>query len=362
MDPSMRSRMLRCELGRVVLGILAENLPDELFQWNSEGEFIEFRGREDCARTLQDAEHDAYWNTHEGLASEVEFNSRLVHVVGELTRAYQQLDLALLQNRFERMLWVDSELDSENMISAYETLLVLGSLPVAHLCSDYFLFDPGYMVADACMQVLNAKRDRRAAIGAQPRPDSEAWYRVYEILAVLKWKGSEADADRLLTIEDLVSGYLNVENRCLDYVASHPVPDSERHTKVKNDLGWVLLQVTKAAMRTRPELGRELVAHFNSIHGPILELEVGHFMRYASTQRVDPWYWDFELFKACTGGPVSDDEATLCYQWRLDAMRRHERKDDILRSFRLGAKNELEIWTTYSQSEPTQGKEARRAS
>lgn len=362
-DPGLRSRMARFELGRIVLDVLAEALPDELFRWTKDGDFVDLSPSQQLDSRLRTAEHEAFWSTHEGLASEVEFHNRLNFVIGELTRAYQQLDLATLQSRIERLLWLEPVLDNEGMISVYETAYVLGCLPVAHLCSDYFMFDPGYMIIEASIEVLEAKRARRAAIGAQARPDSEAWYRVFEILAVHKWKGHDNDRNRLQSVETLVTSFLEVEKRCLDYVASHPVPDAERHSKVKNDLGWVLLQVVKAALRHSHELGRELVSHFNTVHGQILELEVGHFMRFASTQRVDPWYWDFELFKACTYGPVSDDEANLCYQWRLDSMRRNERRDEVLRSFRLGAKNELEIWTSQVQpDEPLPSKEAKRAS
>jgi hypothetical protein len=362
-DPGLRSRMARFELGRVILEVLAEALPDELFRWTKDGDYRESGPSMAGDAMLREAEHEAFWTTHEGLASEVEFHNRLNFVVAELTKAYQQLDLATLQNRIERLLWLESVLDSEGMISVYETTYVLGCLPVAHLCSDYFMFDPGYMIIEGCIEVPEAKRARRAATGAPARPDSEAWYRIYEILAVHKWKGPESERNRLMSVEELTASFLSVEKRCLDYVASHPVPDLERHERVKNHLGWALLQVVKAAFRSSAELGRELVAHFNMVHGPILELEVGHFMRFASTQRVHPWYWDFELFKACTTGPVSDDEANLCYQWRLDAMRRKERQDELLRSFRLGAKNELEIWTT--QVQPTTQltlMEAKRAS
>jgi hypothetical protein len=360
-DPGLRSRLRRFELGRIVLEVLAEALPDELFRWTKDGEFVDLSSDEPADPAAREAEHEKFWTTHEGLASEVEFHNRLNYVVGELTRAYQQLDLAVLQNRVQRLLWLEQVLDTESMVAVYETAYVLGCLPVAHLCSDYFMFEPGYMIVQSCMDVLHAKRDRRAGTGAPPRPDSEAWYRVHEILAVLKWKGPEADRDRLLTVEELVESYLGVERRCLDFIASHPVPDHERHQKVKNDLGWCLLQVIKAAMRFQPQQARELIAHFNAIHGPVLEAQPGHFLRFASTQRVDPWYWDFELFKACTSGPVSDDEANLCYQWRLDAMRRQERQDDVLRSFRLGAKNELEIWISQVRQDALPV-EVRRAS
>lgn len=351
-DPGMRSRMARFELGRVVLDILAETLPDELFRWTEDGDFVDFSSGRTQMSAMPAAEHEAYWTTHEGLASEVEFNSRLVHVVGELTRAYQQLDLATLQNRIERLLWLEPVLDSEGMIAVYETAYVMGCLPVAHLCSDYFMFDPGYMIIESCIEVLEAKRERRARTGAPARPDSEAWCRIYEILAVQKWKGPESERKRLMSIEELTSRFLAVEKRCLDYVANHPVADARKHERVKYQLGWALLQVVKAAFRVSQDLGRELVAHFNMVHGSILELEPGHFLRFASTQRVDPWYWDFELFKASTSGPVSDDEANLCYQWRLDAMRRKERQDELLRGFRLGAKNELEIWTSGMPQTP----------
>jgi hypothetical protein len=362
-DPGVRARMARFELGRVVMDVLAEALPNELFHWTKDGEYVDFSSTVDFKNNeAQEAEHEVFWSSHEGLTSEVEFHNRLKFVALELARSYNQLDLAAAQNWLERLLWLEPVIDNESMLSLYESLFVLGSLPVANLCSDYFIFDPGYMIVEASVEVLNAKRKRRAALDAVPKPDSEAWYRIYETLAVLKWKGTDADKNRIMGIDELVSSYLAVEKRCLDYLASHPAPDPAKNDKVRTELGWVLLQILKASMRHLPHISKELISHFNSIHGSVLEHEPGHFLRYASTQRVDPWYWDFELFKMCTESPVTDDEASLCYQWGVDAMRRRERHDENLRSFRLGAKNQLEILVSSPRTDAAIRKEVVRAS
>jgi hypothetical protein len=362
-DPGVRSQMARFELGRVVMDVLAESLPNELFNWTKDGEYVDFSSNEPhLSSEERELENEAFWTSHDGLTSEVIFHDRLKFLAAELARAYNQLDLGHVQKLIERMLWLEPVMDNENMLALYETLYVLDCLPVANLCSDYFIFDPGYMIVEASMEVLNAKRARRAAAGAFARPDSEAWYRVYEMLAILKWRGPEADKNRLMSVENLVDSYLSVERRCLDYLASHPAPDQVRNDKVRHELGWCLLQVTKAAMRHQPQLTKELIGHFNSLHGPILEREPGHFLRFASTQRIDPWYWDFELFKMCLERPVTDDEASLCYQWGVDAMRQKVRQDENLRSFRLGAKNQLEILVSTLRQDSPAHREVSRAS
>ena len=55
-----------------------------------------------------------------------------------------------------------------------------------------------------------------------------------------------------------------------------------------------------------------------------------------------PWYWDHELFKWCILGPGTEDEASLCHQWRLDSARAKSEQEMNLESYRDCTGKELD--------------------
>jgi hypothetical protein len=285
---------------------------------------------------------EEYWLSNEGLTSERQFHNKLMFLVNAIQFSYERNDIDGICDAVRRMLWVREQVMQEPFLSSYVTGLVLSLLSVGHACSDSYQVEDGYRIANQCAILLTAKRLYRAAAQLPARPDSECYYRLYELVAELKWKGGEELLGAFSTPDELISEYKVVEQRCLDYLRQTPSNDQTRNTRVKEALGWCRLQMAKMAIRWCPEYCAELIEDFNKIHGTRLTAEPGAFMTGQCTDAKNPWFWDLELFKWCTLGPATPDEAFMCHQWRLDAMRsaRHERHG--LEAYELATVRELQ--------------------
>lgn len=284
-----------------------------------------------------------YWVSSEGLTSELRFHGRLYCLVNSIASAYRTGNFEELAASMRRLLWVDDYVMGEPYQSIYESGLVNAFLYVGHLCADRLLLDAGYRVVQRCQEMLTAKRERRSELGMTPRPDSECWYRSWGLLAELKWKGPAQLRDRLITPDNLVAEFNAVEQRCLDYLRQNPSQDAGRDDRVKAGLGWYGLQVVKMVITWCPQLRDEMVERFNAVHGDILKCETGHFTSHRPAQSTSPWYWDLELFKWCTCGPGSADEAALCHQWRIDSARNQGLQSEALQAYRNASSRELEF-------------------
>ncbi|GEM_PF-3249346 len=337
----IRARSARTSLITEALAVLGR-LQDVLSEGTPEGCSIGTVMGTDSASSPLSLTDEEYWLSNEGLSCERQFHSKLCYLVRMLAAAYHQSDIDGMCDAVRRLLWVDERIAEEPFQSIYVTGLVLGLLSVARACSDHYMIADGYAMAENCALLLEAKRDRRAALGLSPRPDSECWYTLYGLVAELKWKGTESDRARTLAPEQIIGEFQTVEKRCLDYLAANPSADPSRNNRVKRNLAWNRLQLIKMAFRWLPGEVKGLISRFNEIHDTGLSPEVGHFQRPQPGHRDDPWYWDLELFKWCVHGPASVDEALLCHQWRLDAMRSRRNPDGSLAAYERSTVREVE--------------------
>jgi hypothetical protein len=285
---------------------------------------------------------EEYWLSNEGLTSERQFQNKLMFLVNAIQFSYEHNDVDGICDAVRRMLWVRDRVMQEPFLSSYVTGLVLSLLLVGHACSDSYQIEDGYRVANQCAILLTAKRLYRIAAVLPARPDSECYYRLYELVAELKWKGGEEWLEAFSTPAQLIAEYKLVEQRCLEYLRQTPSNDQTRNTRVKEALGWCRLQMAKMAMRWCPESCDELIDGLNKIHGTKFTAEPGAFMTGQCTDAKNPWFWDLELFKWCVLGPASPDEAFMCHQWRLDAMRTNRRERKGLEAYELATVRELQ--------------------
>jgi len=299
-------------------------------------------GIDDCPYTKMEQCDEEYWLANEGLTSERQFHSKLYYLVSQLGSAYSQDDLAGVNHVLRSIVWVNKLVEEEPLQSVYTTGLILGMLNLARYLSDHFEIQSGYRVLQHCALLLEAKRERRKALGLAFRPDSECWYRLYEILAELKWKGPEHMRDLLMTPAMLIEDFRVVEQRCFDYLDRNPSSDTTRNQRVTEALLWCRLQIIKMAVRLEPGQIDALINEFNDRHGALLSTQPGEFMSAAQVDRSQAWYWDFELFKWCTLGEATEEEAMMCHQWRLDAMRSHYSTKCCLKTYERATKRELE--------------------
>lgn len=337
----IRARSARTSLITETLMVLGR-LQDVLAEATPEGCSVGTITGTDSASSPLSQTDEEYWQGNEGLTCERQFHTKLYYLVNMLGAAYQQSDIDGMCDAVRRMLWVDERVVDEPLQSIYVTGLVLGLLNVAHACSDHYMIADGYVIAEHCAELLKAKRERRAAAGLFQKPDSECWYTLYGLVAELKWKGIENDRARLLSPEQIIAEFESVEKRSLDYLAANPSADPSRNKRIKRNLAWNRLQLIKMAFRWLPEKVDPLISRFNEIHNSGLSPEVGHFQRPQPGHRDDPWYWDLELFKWCAKGPASVDEALLCHQWRLDAMRSRRTPDGSLAAYERSTVREVE--------------------
>jgi hypothetical protein len=262
-----------------------------------------------------------YWLAHEGLSSEAYFRERLFALVNDTNAAFNAGDIARIEDNLRRIAWVEPLVQAEPLLSFYETGLVQATLPLAFSALYAMEFDTAYELAARCREVLIGKRNRRREMGLGYRADSECWYRVYNILAELKWKGPDEWRNRVVSPENLVCDYLKIERRCLQYLDGLPLKDRTLNKIVFHGLGTCGMQVIKMATRWCPQHVGVLIEDFNKTHGDLLTKQPGHFLDFTPTDPRNPWYWEFELYKWCAMGPATPDEATLCHQWRMDSAR-----------------------------------------
>lgn len=292
-------------------------------------------------RKGEERDHKSYWFSNEGLTSELRFHSKVYFLASSVAAGYRKNDLEGMGNAINRLLWVEDHIHVEPFLSIYDSGLVSSLLYIVHACADRYQLEEGYTIAKGCRATLVSKRRRRSELGLPFRADSECWYRFFEAVAELKWKGNKLQRNHLMAPEELIEEYLEVETRCLKNLANSPSKDLKRNARHLSDLGWCLLQIIKMAIRWCPDQHAYLVQRFNNNHGNILALKTGQFIAGKPVSPDNPWYWDHELFKWCILGPATEDEASLCHQWRLDAMRADGTKEVSLEAYRYGTGNEL---------------------
>src|SRR5205823_4755673 len=120
-------------------------------------------------------------------------------------------DMARIERDLRRLAWVEPHVQHEPLLSYYESALANSSVAVAFWASGVFELDRGFSVAQRCYNVLIGKRNRRKAMNLPARPDSEAWSRLYTVLAELKWKGGNEQRNLVTSPDNLVCDYLKVE-------------------------------------------------------------------------------------------------------------------------------------------------------
>lgn len=284
---------------------------------------------------------EQYWVSNEGLSSERQFHNKLYYQVKLLAAAYQQNELISVPDILNRLIWPNEHVTEEPFLSIYATGMVLGMINMAHACVIRSQYEQAYRLAEYAAMILDDKRTRRISWGLAPRPDSECWYRLYELVAELKWKQRDKNIERVFAPADLILEYEIVEQRCMAYMEHHPSPDPSRDARIREALAWVLLQIIKMASVHAKAMADQLIDRFNQLHGKHLYAETGYFQDNIPADSASPWFWDFELFKWCVLGPASEDEACLCHQWRLDSLRRQLPPEANLTEFQLGAEREL---------------------
>lgn len=290
-----------------------------------------------------------YWLSYEGLSSEAYFRQRLFALVNDSQVAFNAGDLNRIEDNLKRIAWVEPLVQAEPLLSFYETGLVMAIWPLAKMAVDRLNFDEAYQLAERCREVLIGKRNRRREMGLGYRPDSECWFRLYTLLAELKWKGPESDRNRVVSPENLVCDYLKIERRCIQYLDGLPLKDEKVNRNVYYGLGECGVQVIKMATRWCPQHVNVLIEDFNRTHGDLLARQPGHFLDSTPKDPRNPWYWDFELYKWCAMGPATPDEATLCHQWRVDSARASLDLGDLTGVF-AAMNKELEFLLTPNSS------------
>ena len=163
-------------------------------------------------------EYEQYWTSDEGLTSELRFHNKLYYLVNTIIASYHHNDLNAAAKDISRLLWADDYIESEPLLSIYESGLVTVFLYIIHACANRYKFEEGYAISERSRNLLLAKRERRRELNLPFRPDSECWYRLFDAVAALKWRGSAKWRNHLYTPEELIDNYLPVEQRCLDYI------------------------------------------------------------------------------------------------------------------------------------------------
>jgi hypothetical protein len=293
------------------------------------------------AANLHGQSEEEYWCANEGLTSERRFHERIIYVVKLIRAAYTQNDPDGMSDALRRLFWVDNYIKLEPFASEYDSGLTLGLLHLGTACADRYMIGDGYNIGECCVSFLESKRERRADLELPPRPDSECWYRLYALLAALKWKGPAEELNRLMTPTELIMEFDRVEQRCLDYLERTPSSDLRRNASVRESLAWCRMEIIKMAMLWCHELTEHTIFRFNQVHSTNLTSEPGLFMRQSPSGKEDPWYWDLELFKWCTCGPASLEEALICHHWRLVATRARLPRGSNIEAYELATSSEL---------------------
>ncbi|MCH7472802.1 hypothetical protein IIA79_07620 [bacterium] len=305
-------------------------------------EIIEAAGVRGRSRTTEQ-DSQRFWFDDDGLDSELRFHHKLSYVEGAISSAYDSGDLKRIEDCFRRLFWIHPWVESEPILSHYETFIVLAALRLGQFFADRFVFNGAYRICESSRKLLLAKHKRRLEEGLPPRPDSECWYRLYTVLSELKWKGERSARDRMMAPERIIGDYLTVEEQLLHNLKLHPSKAPTRDNRMKEALGWCGLSVIKMTMRWCIELATGLIEHFNQVHGPILNKRIGHFQIFKPDEHPSPWYWDFELYKWCMIGYGTEDEALLCHQWRLESRRAEGFSEESLKAFKTATDYELQF-------------------
>lgn len=284
-----------------------------------------------------------FWTGNEGLSSELRFQNRLALSAAEVHFAYKNNQIADMRSAFQRLIWPIEHLIEEPLLSIFDSAITQSAFYASQALSDRFLLDACYLVCENSCDVLTDKRVRRNLLSLPYRPDSESWLRLFISLASLKWKGTDKQRDLVFSVEDIVSAYCRTASTMLINLEQIPSQQRDRNRLAQELIGWCGLEVLKMCLRWSPLNTNDLITYLNTILGEIFSPQPGHFMRGRFPREHAKLYWDFELFKWCVTGPGTQDEALLCYQWRLDSVRAGNTDNEEYSAFILGAQRELEF-------------------
>lgn len=274
---------------------------------------------------LEDSEYDAYVNA----------------LKENIYIAYDANDLERMSVEYGLLEVAGSQATSEPRRSRYDTLMAAACIPVGHACSDRFMIDEAYYVAEEIFDILIKKRCRRAKLGLEYRPDSLRWTQLYQLIAELKHKGPEEYRNRMMIPNAVVAGYMDLKDRCLGALDERQVSEEFR-AQITDMIGWLGVGIIKMVTRFMPQEAPQLIDEFNNTHGQVLSTKVGQFLEPEPVAARNVWYWDYELYKWCMLGPASKEELEWCLQWRLDAYRYVHAPSESYESFRLGSRREME--------------------
>ena len=269
------------------------------------------------------------------------FNTYIDTLKDNIYIAYDANDLERMAVEYGLLEVAGSQALSEPRRSLYDTIMAMACVPVGHSCSDRFMIDEAYYVAEEVFDVLIKKRCRRAKLGLEYRPDSQRWAQLYTLIAELKYKGPDEFRNRMMIPNAVVAGYMDLKDRCLNSLRNTEVSE-EFSQGIINMVGWLGVGVIKMVTRFMPQEAPQLIDEFNLTHGEVLSSKVGQFLEPEPLASRSVWYWDYELYKWCLLGPASPDELEWCYQWRLDAFRYVYAPSRKHESFRVGIRSELE--------------------
>jgi hypothetical protein len=283
------------------------------------------------------------WSDQDLLVSELRFHNQMALIVNHIHDAYATTRFSALGELYRRFEIPSRQVTAEPYSSLLDTSLAVACAYLASACADAFLIEEAYQLVEDGIALLHAKRARRERLSLPERRDSLAWLRLHLVLAQLKWKGDAGSIERILSPTALVAAFRQHLAYIKDCVQKQAGAPSQQPKELENLLGWFGVNAIKMALRWVPADYRRLIEEFNAHYGPVLAPEAGAFTTAPAPQHHAAWFWDLELFKWYLAGPGTEDEALLCYQWRLDSLRATGSDHYVSCAFVTSAEAELEF-------------------
>ncbi len=253
----------------------------------------------------------AQWWRNGALRSEVRFREMMLGIVGLAHEHALAGEIEAAEELREIYCRVEPHCIDTELAASYDHGLIMFGMLLAECAALYRQWADAYRLAAEARELVRdiRRRDPR-------RRHSEALWVTARVLADVKWQEPEGNRDRLITPEQLVAEYREIERHVR---AELPGIPEDRRADIVESLAWTGLAMCKLAVRflSTRQLA-QLVSHCGMAYGAALRCDVGH-CRYGNGPPPGhaTFYWDYEICKLWLAGELTLDELDDCHRARV---------------------------------------------
>ncbi|MCB1221091.1 MAG: hypothetical protein H7A35_07350 [Planctomycetales bacterium] len=245
---------------------------------------------------------DRFWLSGGGLDTPFLYLRRARLVLSQLSLAYASGDSQQMESwrqvvEYSEQLLPDDE-RAEQFRSAWDSMHGLALLSQALAAMDEKQSNAAYGGLERVRDIMRQRSERRSRAGMEMLDDMELELAFLRTATVVKWRGEEADRDRLLSISQLRSALADdLLPRMRRHFSVRPPQEPYIDSAIMDLVNWGWILLLRLLLRFDQQAAAEELDAFNAQHADFLTLKPGFFRSGISEEGTSPFFWDLEIAK-----------------------------------------------------------------